>query len=467
MSDRFSREKLAELKAVVIGHVLFSMQTALEAVRVNKMRAGLTSLGILFGVASVIAMLAIGKGAEQEVLEQMRLLGSNNVVVTPLVEQKEGPVAEEDKRDVKKFTPGLTYADAQAIGRVIPGIDATSAEIVLNTTLSREGRRRSGKVVGVDTSYFALTNLALQRGSWFRTLEVERGLPVAIIGQGVRTRFFTTEDPIGKPLKVGETWVTVVGVLEDRHVGGQFASELGIRDANMDVYVPVRAVLLRYRNRALVTAQDVQEASQQGTFVSNDEEPESEEQRAERTNYHQLDRIIVRVDQSEMVPAVATVLRKMLERRHNTVIDFEVTVPELLLQQERRTKTIFNIVLGAIASISLIVGGIGIMNIMLASVLERTREIGVRRAMGATQKDILFQFLSEAVLISVAGGVAGILAGFGISAGIEKAAGIATIVSLVSVAVAFAVSISVGIAFGIMPAYRASLQDPVVCLRYE
>ena len=467
MSERFSREKLAELRAVLVGHMLFSMRTAVEAVRVNKLRAGLTSLGILFGVASVIAMLAIGKGAEQEVLEQMRLLGSNNVVVTPLVEQKEGPVAEEDKRDVKKFTPGLTYADAQAIARVIPGIDAASAEIVLNTTLSREGRRRSGKVVGVDTSYFFLTNLALQRGSWFRPLEVERGLPVAIIGQGVRTRFFTTEDPIGKPLKVGETWVTVVGVLEDRHVGGQFATELGIRDANMDVYVPVRSVLLRYRNRALVTAQDVQEASQQGTFVSNDEEPETEEQRAERTNYHQLDRIIVRVDQSELVPSVATVLRKMLERRHNAVIDFEVTVPELLLQQERRTKTIFNIVLGAIASISLIVGGIGIMNIMLASVLERTREIGVRRAMGATQKDILFQFLSEAVLISVAGGVAGILAGFGISAGIEKVAGIATIVSIVSVAVAFAVSISVGIAFGIMPAYRASLQDPVVCLRYE
>jgi putative ABC transport system permease protein len=467
MSERFSREKIAELKAVIVGHILFSMQTAVDAVRVNKLRAGLTSLGILFGVASVIAMLAIGKGAEQEVLEQMRLLGSNNVVVTPLVEQKEGPVAEEDERDVKKFTPGLTYADAQAIGRVIPGVDATSAEIVLNTTLSREGRRRSGKVVGVDTAYFSLTNLALQRGSWFRPLEVERGLPVAIIGQGVRTRFFTTEDPIGKPLKVGETWVTVVGVLEDRHVGGQFATELGIRDANMDVYVPVRSVLLRYRNRALVTAQDVQEASQEGSFVSNDEEPESEEQRAERTNYHQLDRIIVRVNQSELVLSVAAVLRKMLERRHNAVIDFEVAVPELLLQQERRTKTIFNIVLGAIASISLVVGGIGIMNIMLASVLERTREIGVRRAMGATQKDILFQFLSEAVLISVAGGMAGILAGFGISAGIEKAAGIATIVSLVSVAVAFAVSISVGIAFGIMPAYRASLQDPVVCLRYE
>jgi putative ABC transport system permease protein len=462
-----NRERLAELKAQIVGHVLFSMRTALEAVRVNKLRAGLTSLGILFGVASVIAMLAIGKGAEQEVLEQMRLLGSNNVVITPLVEQKEGPASEEPEREVKKFTPGLTYADAQSIANVIPGVSATSAEIVLNTTVTREGRRRSGKVVGVDTAYFSITNLGLQRGSWFRPLEVERGLPVAIIGQGVRTRFFTTEDPIGKPLKVGETWVTVVGVLEDRRVTGEMATQLGIRDANMDVYVPVRSLLLRYRNRSLVTEQDVQEASREGNFVSNDEEPESEEQRAERTNYHQLDRIIVQVTESSLVPSVATVLQRMLARRHNTVIDFEVEVPEMLLQQERRTKTIFNIVLGAIASISLIVGGIGIMNIMLASVLERTREIGVRRAVGANQKDILYQFLSEAVLISVAGGVAGILFGIGISTGIEKLAGIATIVSFISVAVAFAVSISVGIIFGIMPAYRASLQDPVVCLRYE
>jgi putative ABC transport system permease protein len=175
----------------------------------------------------------------------------------------------------------------------------------------------------------------------------------------------------------------------------------------------------------------------------------------------------VRVDQSSLVPSVADVVQRMLARRHNSVIDFEITVPELLLRQEQRTKTIFNIVLGAIASISLIVGGIGIMNIMLASVLERIREIGVRRAMGATQKDILFQFLSEAVIISVAGGLAGILVGVGLSGGIEQFAGITTIVSYVSVVVAFGVSFTVGIAFGIMPAWRAAQQDPVVCLRYE
>ena len=458
---------LAELRRQFVAHVGFSMRTAVEAVQHNKLRAALTSLGILFGVASVIAMLAIGKGAEREILEQMRLLGSNNIMITPLVEQHEGPADDQPEKKVTKFSPGLTYADAQAIARVVPGVEVTSAEVVLNTSLTREGRRRSGKVVGVDTTYFRLTNLALVAGAGFTPPQVDWGLPVAIIGHGVRTRFFTTEDPIGRPLKVGETWVTVVGVLQDRRLTQQTAQRLGIRDANMDVYVPVRTVLVRFRNRAQITQRDIEQASREVTVTTNDEAQESEQQREERTNRNQLDRIIVRVTESRYMSSVADVLQRMLARRHNTVVDFEITVPELLLRQEQRTKTIFNVVLGAIASISLVVGGIGIMNIMLASVLERIREIGVRRAMGATQKDILFQFLSEAVLISVAGGVAGILAGAGISIGIERFAGITTIVSSLSVFVAFGVSFTVGIAFVIVPAYRAARQDPVDCLRYE
>ena len=284
MDARFDRERLARLGRDVEAHVVFSVRTALEAVRHNTLRAGLTSLGILFGVASVIAMLAIGKGAEQEILEQMRLLGTNNIVITPLVEQEEGKVSDDEpQREVKKFSPGLTLGDAQAIARVLPAIEATSAEVVVNTTFTREGRRRTGKVVGVDTAYFRVTNLTLRRGSWFRPLEVERGLPVAVIGQGVRTRFFTTEDPIGKPLKVGDTWLTVVGVLEDRRlVSG--AERLGIRDVNMDVYVPARTMLLRYRNRALVTQRDVELASRSVTVTRSDEEPESDERRAERTH---------------------------------------------------------------------------------------------------------------------------------------------------------------------------------------
>jgi putative ABC transport system permease protein len=250
-------------------------------------------------------------------------------------------------------------------------------------------------------------------------------------------------------------------------VSDQTTQRLGIRDANMDVYVPVHTMLLRFRNRALLTQRDIQQAARPAAVAAGDEAGGTEEQRQERANPHQLDRIIVRVADSKFVPTVAEILQRMLQRRHNSVVDFEITIPELLLRQEQRTKTIFNVVLGSIASISLVVGGIGIMNIMLASVLERTREIGVRRAVGATQKDILFQFLSEAVLISVAGGLAGIVVGAGLSAGIERFAGIQTIVSVVAVAVAFGVSFSVGLAFGILPAYRAARQDPVVCLRYE
>ncbi|HEV8597970.1 MAG TPA: ABC transporter permease [Gemmatimonadales bacterium] len=462
---RFDREALARLRGQVTAHVLFSLRTALEAVEHNKLRASLTSLGILFGVASVIAMLAIGKGAEAEILAQLRLLGSNNVMITPLVEQKEGPAKEEDHKAVKKYSPGLTYADARAIAK-LPSVETASAEVVLNTSITREGHRRSGKLVGVDTSYFRLTNLELGSGAWFTPLQVARGLPVAIIGQGVRSRFFTTENPLGKPIKVGDTWLTVVGVLADRRVSNETAARLGIRDANMDVYVPVHTMLLRFRDRAQLTQRDIELAARPGQFVTADSS-ESEEQRQERTNRNQLDRIIVRVGDSRLVPQLAEVTQRLLARRHNAVIDFEISVPELLLKQEQRTKTIFNVVLGAIASISLVVGGIGIMNIMLASVLERIREIGVRRAMGATQKDVLFQFLAEAVLISVAGGVAGILVGTGLSAGIERVAGIKTIVSFVSIIVAFGVSFSVGLAFGIVPAYRAARQDPVECLRYE
>jgi len=457
--------------AALAEHVAFSGRSAAEAGANNKLRAGLTSLGILFGVASVIAMLAIGKGAEQEILEQMRLLGSNNVIVTPLVEQTEGRVKEGDGREEpKRYSPGLTALDAQSIARTIPHVEAASGEIVLNSLVTRDGQRRSGKLVGVDSSYFRIMNLRVAQGTGFLPSHVEGSAPVAVIGHGVRTRFFAREDPIGRTVKVGDGWLTVVGVLEDRAVSGETAQRLGIRDANMDVYVPLGTMLLRYRDRARVTAQEIEAAAraQQGNVrPAEGAAEEDEETRAERRNINQLDRIVVRVAQAGMVPPVAEVMQRMLERRHNGVVDYEILVPELLLRQEQRTRTIFNVVLGAIASISLVVGGIGIMNIMLASVLERIREIGVRRAVGATRNHVLAQFLAEAVMISLAGGVAGIVTGAVISVGIQRFAGIQTLVSGLSVAVAFGVSVAVGLLFGIVPAWRAAGQDPVECLRYE
>jgi putative ABC transport system permease protein len=454
----------SRLRALV-AHVVFSGGIAAEAVVHNKLRAGLTSLGILFGVASVIAMLAIGNGAEQEILAQMKLLGANNIVVTPIVEQKEGKVEKDDgKKQSKKFSPGLSYLDAQAIRHAIPAVGATSGEVVVNSVITREGHHRSGKVVGVDSTYFRVMNLRIGEGGGFAERHFMNAAPVAIIGQGVKSRFFTTQDPIGHTVKLGTQWLSIVGVLEDRKVSAESAKRLGIRDADMDVYVPLPTMLLRFRNRSEVTQSDIEVASKQDNSADS---TETEDQRTEKKNYHQLDKVIVQVARSTDVTAVAEVVRRMLQRRHNDVTDFEISVPELLLKQEQRTKTIFNIVLGAIASISLVVGGIGIMNIMLASILERIKEIGVRRAMGATQGEILAQFLAEAVMISVAGGVAGIILGVVFASGIERLAHISTIVSPLSVALAFGVSVAVGLVFGIVPASNAAKQDPIVCLRYE
>jgi putative ABC transport system permease protein len=442
-----------------------SLRIALGAIAHNKLRAMLTSLGIVFGVGSVISMLAIGTGAKQEILEQMKLLGTNNIIITPVVEQEEGKVEEDalaKKTEKRRFSPGLTLDDAAGIRNTLPGVEFVSPEIVLETMVVREGIKRSSKLVGVDSVYFASTDFELERGQIFSAASVERSLPVAVVGHGIRTRFFATEDPIGGRIKCGKLWLTVIGVLKERSVSKDNIQHLGLRDYNYDIYTPVSTALLRYKDRTRVTKVDVQRAAREtGSNESSDEESKKP------VNYHQLDRLVVRVADQEKMAGLAEVISRMLQRRHNEVVDYQVMIPEQLLRQAQRTKEIFNIVLGAIASISLIVGGIGIMNIMLASVMERMKEIGIRRATGATKRDIITQFLSEATLISVTGGLIGILVGVGLSVGIHLFAGVLTIVTLFSVLLSFFISIAVGIAFGIFPAKRAAEQDPVVCLRYE
>ncbi len=437
---------------------------ALQAITHNKLRGILTSLGIIFGVASVIAMLAVGKGAQQEILEQMKLLGTNNIIVIPTVEQEEGKVetaGESEKAAAKqKFTTGLTLADATAIKTVIPQVEFVSPEIIVETTVIREGLKRTGKLVGVDSTYFRTSDFKIIHGSGFNETQIREAFPVCIIGYGIRSKFFSGTEPLGKTIKCGNIWLTVIGVLQERTISKQNIQHLGLRDYNMDVYTPVSTLLLRYKNRTLITRQAVQEASR--TYRGNNSEEEKK-----KPNYHQIDRLVVRVSDSKYVPPTAEIMTRMLQRRHNEVVDYQITVPEELLRQEQRTKQIFNIVLGAIASISLLVGGIGIMNIMLASVLERTKEIGIRRSLGATRRDVILQFLSEAVFISITGGFIGVLLGAGMGTAIEKTTGIVTIISADSIVLSFIISMAIGIAFGIFPAKRAAEQDPIVALRYE
>ncbi|PWJ41831.1 ABC transporter permease [Sediminitomix flava] len=439
---------------------LFNLKIALEAILANKVRSVLTALGIIFGVGAVIAMLAVGNGAQQEILNQMKLIGVNNIVITPIVEQKEENLDDDKPAEKKKFSPGLKMSDVENIREVLPNISLLSPEIELETNIVKNGIRRSAKLIGVEPAYFEVYDFDLERGKMFSNHNLKHGDAVCIIGKSIATRFFSQQDPIGKLIKCGGQWVTVIGVLGERHFADVNLEGLGIRNANLDVYIPISTMLIRYKDRTRVTKAAIEKASMEG----DDDEKES---KAVPSNYHQLDKLVIQVSETSQLSSSAEILQRMLSRRHYDVIDFEIMIPELLLKQQQRTKDIFNIVLGAIAGISLVVGGIGIMNIMLASVMERIKEIGLRISLGAQKKDIIIQFLAEAVLISLSGGLIGVILGVSMSLVISQFADIPTIVSPSSVLLSFGVAASVGVLFGIMPARKAAEQNPIESLRYE
>ncbi len=441
----------------------YNFAVAFEALLQNKTRAVLTSLGIICGVASVIAMLAIGKGAQEQILEKMKLLGSNNIIIKPVFEEdKKSENASEDNEETsdkkeqrgKKFSPGLTLEDAASINKVIPKIEKVCPETFSKELTLRKGFKRETYLVGVDSTYFSLNNFELKEGAFFTERQIRNSEPLCVVGSGVSSKLFPMENPIGKTIKCGRNWLKVIGVLKEKYISKENIKSLGIRDYNYDVYLPITSALIRYGDRSVITKVDLD----RGRESSENDEP---------LNYHQLDKLTVQVSEASYVETVAEIISRMLFRRHNGNVDYEIVVPLALLEQEQKARRIFNIVLGAIASISLLVGGIGIMNIMLASVMERVKEIGIRRATGAKRSDILLQFLIEAVVISLSGGLIGVFGGFALSYIIEAATDITVSVSFWSVALSFFVSIGVGLIFGITPARKASMQDPIDLLRYE
>jgi putative ABC transport system permease protein len=448
------------------------IEIAVESIVSNKLKSILTALGIIFGVAAVIAMLAIGKGAKQEIMEQMEMVGVNNILINPVIPDKSSS-NEEGEKQQKKFSRGLSMLDVEAIRETLPSVKRISPEISFNATAMMSGVRYTAKLVGVSNDYFHLYNLPLVSGTIFNSYQEENGIQVCIIGANIRAKFFSKIDPIGQYIKFNGIWLKVIGVLQKTNVSLTGFEEKGVNVYNDNIYIPIQTMLLRYQNRALINTKLVSEASGMQFFggggmmmtrvVSGSSDASSDSE----TNYNQLDRIVVQVAETEQLQPTTEILSRMLTRRHSGVKDFEITVPELLLKQQQRTKDIFNIVLGAIASISLVVGGIGIMNIMFASVMERIKEIGTRMAIGAKKMDIVVQFLSEAVLISVSGGFIGIFFGVVMAKLIEQVAGIMTIVSFFSVFIAFGVSAAVGVVFGYSPAKRASEKDPIESLRYE
>ncbi len=448
------------------------IEIAVESIISNKLKSILTALGIIFGVAAVIAMLAIGKGAKQEIMEQMKMVGVNNILINPIIPDKTAS-AEEGEKQQKKFSRGLSMLDVEAIRETIPSVKRISPEISFNSTAMMNGVKYTAKLVGVSNDYFYLYNLPLVSGAFFNDYQEQNGIQVCIIGANIRAKFFSQVDPIGQYIKFNNIWLKVIGVLQKTNVSLTGFEEKGVNVYNDNIYIPIQTMLLRFQNRALINTKLVSEASSNvmimgggpgmGRVVVSSSDAASDSE----TNYNQLDRIVVQVNETEQINSTTETLSRMLTRRHSDVKDFEITVPELLLKQQQRTKDIFNIVLGAIASISLIVGGIGIMNIMFASVMERIKEIGTRMAIGAKKMDIVVQFLSEAVLISITGGFIGIFFGVIMAKLIQQIAGIMTIISFFSVFIAFGVSAAVGVIFGYSPAKRASEKDPIESLRYE
>jgi putative ABC transport system permease protein len=447
----------------------YNILIAIEAIFANKIKSFLTALGIIFGVAAVISMLAIGNGAEQEILEQIKLVGVNNIIITPIQpssqatsnDQKAAADATQtastssngNSTSKTKFSRGLTLLDAESIKEIVPTVKDVCPVVTFNYSAILNGKSAPIKLEGTTNTFFSLFDIRLESGNLFTMQNLVNGAPVCIIGNNVKNVFFNQEDPVGKFIKCGQIWLKIIGVIEKRAFVGSGEGTMAISSTDNKIIIPVKTMLLRYRNKSLIRADQIE-----GFGRGN-------RNGAGNQDRNQLDQIIVQVKETQELTNTAKVVGKMILRKHNEVNDFDVSIPELLLKQQQKTKNIFNVVLGAIAGISLIVGGIGIMNIMLASVLERIREIGTRQAIGASRKDIVFQFLSESTLISVSGGLLGIILGVALSKIIQTAFDIKTIISFISILVSFGVSVFIGIVFGYVPAKRAAEKDPVESLR--
>ncbi len=406
-----------------------ALGSSVDSLRTHALRSVLSMLGIIFGTGAVIAMLSIGAGAEQEALEIIDAMGLRNVLVKDRKIDRENELQE-----IRRKSAGLSYRDAAAIRDAVPGTEHVIARIEVEPwkVLSATGRAKP-RVVGVSHEYSSLVRLPLREGRFLDARDEETFSQVCVVGEGVRRELFGFGPALGQPLKINDQWLTVVGVLASGS-GPREIQGVTLAGTANDIYLPVTVAERKFGRPPLRSA---------------------------------LDELVVSMAPGAPVQESSAVIKSLLDRLHGGADDYTITVPEALLEQSRRTQRLFDVVMGAIAGISLLVGGIGIMNIMLATVLERTREIGVRRALGARQVDIRNQFVVESFTITAAGGLLGIAMGLAIAKGVALFAGWNTIVTAASILVSVGVSVSVGLVFGIYPALRAARLDPIESLRYE
>ena len=431
-----------------------NIKLALDGINQNKLRAFLTALGIIFGVFAVVAMLAIGNGAKKSILDQLKIIGTNNIVINSIPPDPTEEANEEDrsKEEKKSYSPGLTLLDVKAIKDLVPNIEHISYESGSDAKILFEKNTVKSKCQAVNNDFFKINNLDLYKGTFFTEHHEKDGAGVCILGANAASRLFLGKDPIGQTVKANNVIFTVIGVLKRRLISKEAFSKLNINNYSNNIFIPMETYKMRIDNKVRIGREDVKR--------SNDDETDIQ-------NYHQLEKVVVKVKDAAKMESSAALISRLLLRRHNDQSDFEVKVPELLIKQQQNTQETLNFILAVIAGISLLVGGIGIMNIMLASVLERIKEIGLRRSIGATEKDIVYQFLLEAVCISLAGGIIGVILGIGGAKFIAKYADIVTEISFSSILVSFVIAVGIGIIFGIMPAKKAAKLDPITALRTE
>ena len=404
----------------------------LSSLLVHKLRSLLTMLGMIFGVGAVVAMLSITAGAQKEMLSYIDLLGVNNIII----EAKEA-VDRNELQARRQISPGLTFRDARAIRENVQGIEEmTPRKRFKPLKVLPKTAQEPPLLIGVEANYVKINSLKMVEGRFFTDEEGARSLPVCVLGESTKVILLGYENAVGKYVKINDTWLQVIGVLTHQATADSDVGGLEVVNRNNMVIAPLNTVMRRFEDN--------------NSYLKDE-----------------IDGVYIKVATGTDSMETANVVRAILNATHKDSGDFTVVVPADLLEQRRRTQFIFSVVMICIAGISLLVGGIGIMNIMLATVLERTREIGIRRAIGARQADIVRQFLTEAVMISIVGGLIGIAFGFSLSKIIAAAAGWSTVVTLDSIAVAFGVSVGIGLVFGIYPAVQAAKLDPVEAMRYE
>ncbi len=416
----------------------------------HKLRSTLTTLGIIFGVSSVIAMLAIGEGASQQAQEQIARLGSRNVIIKTVQPPEEQDTSGQNQNMMREY--GLTYADAERFHNSIPNAEVIVPSRRMSQQALYRNRRVAIEIIGTVPWYPEIAPIQILQGRFLSSIDMHHKQGVCVIDERVVDELFVFDDPLGQDIKLARDYYRVVGVVSAQsanssaeNLNNETIETKGKGGANVgNIFIPLTTIKNRFGEIS------IQFGGGSGRSIEKVE----------------LQEITVKVGSMEQVLATRDVLDALLDRFHKKN-DYQVVVPLELLKQARQTQRIFSIVLGSIAAISLLVGGIGIMNIMLATVSERTREIGIRRALGAKKRDIVLQFLSETLLLTFLGGLLGIILGSLIPFMVTHFGRMPTVITGGSLILAFGISGAVGIIFGLYPAYRAANMDPIESLRHE